>query len=348
MTQATLGSAQADIDLAIARGESLTRRSIRRLLRKRIAVVCLTVIVTFYTVGLLAPLIAPYGYAQQNLDLSFDKPSLHHPLGTDRNGRDVLSRNIIAARTTVVVTLATVAAGFVVLPVGLGLLAGYRGGWVDSAINRVGEILASLPGLPMLVLISATIRPRFVEWIRDAEGKVDFAVLRSFSNAVGLCDRSQDATSCNHPLSSSGFADYFLIFFVLSLFGWVGGARLVRTQVLTLRRSEFIIAAEASGASTRRILWQHLLPNVMPIVVVGASAGLGSVAAAEIGLTFLGVGIQPPHPSFGALINDGSPRTVLQNHPQLLLVPASVVASLIFAFNLLGDALNDVFTSRAQ
>jgi ABC-type dipeptide/oligopeptide/nickel transport system permease subunit len=115
-----------------------------------------------------------------------------------------------------------------------------------------------------------------------------------------------------------------------------------------MRSSEFILAAEASGAHTRRVLFSHILPNVMPLVIVGASASLGSIALTEIGLTFLGVGIQPPHPSFGALITDGAPRSVLENHPALLLVPATVVASLIFAFNLLGDSLNDVFTSKAR
>src|SRR5207253_5664409 len=114
-----------------------------------------------------------------------------------------------------------------------------------------------------------------------------------------------------HGLTSSGFADYFLIFAAFSLFGWVFGMRLIRSQVITLRRSEYVIAAEASGASMRRILFQHLLPNVLPLVIVGASAALGSIAGAEIGLTFLGVGIQPPHPSFGALITDGASRTVL-------------------------------------
>jgi ABC-type dipeptide/oligopeptide/nickel transport system permease subunit len=348
MTQLDIELAHAEAGARAEHSESLTRRSIRRLLRKKIAIVCLVVIAVFYTVGAFAPLIAPYGYAEQNLDLSFNGPSLHHPFGTDRNGRDSLSRIILAARTTVVVTLATVATGFVLLPVSLGMLAGYRGGFIDSAINRTGEILASMPGLPMLLLISATMRPRFVGWVKDFEGKIDVGWWRWVANFTGLCEKSQDATSCHHPLTSSGFADYFLIFAVLSLFGWVGGARLVRSQVLTLRRSEFILAAEASGASTRRILFQHILPNIMPLVIVGASAGLGSIAASEIGLTFLGVGIQPPHPSFGALITDGAPRTVLENHPELLLVPAAIVASLIFAFNLLGDALNDVFTSRAN
>lgn len=307
------------------RSESISRRWVRRLLRKRLAVACLVVIGVFYSVGILAPLVAPYSYTQQNLDRSFEGPTWRHPFGTDRNGRDTLSRNIYAARTTTIVTLATVLTGSVLLPLSLGLLAGYRRGMTDAVIMRAGEILSSLPGLPMLVLINATLRPKVLAWVGSVEDVIGW-----------------------HGLTSSGFADYFLIFFVLSLFSWVGGARLIRTQVFLLRNSEYVIAAEASGAGTARIMFSHLLPNVLPIVIVGISASLGAVAGSEIALTFLGVGIQPPHPSFGALITDGASRTVLENHPALLLVPAAVVVSLIFAFNLLGDALNDVVTSRER
>jgi ABC-type dipeptide/oligopeptide/nickel transport system permease subunit len=325
MTAAGAERFQEELDAGMARGQSLMRRSFRRLMRKRVAVVCLAVIALFYIVGMFAPWIAPYGYAEQNLDLSFNGPSWSHPFGTDRIGRDVLSRNMYAARTTVVVTLATVLAGGILIPITLGMLAGYLGRWVDAVIMRAGEILSSLPGLPMLVLINATMRPKFENWVERIEDMAGW-----------------------HWLTESGFSDYFLIFFVLSLFGWVGGARLIRTQVMTLRNSEFIFAAEASGASTLGILFRHLFPNILPLVIVGLSAALGSIALTEIGLTFLGVGIQPPHPSFGALITDGASRTVLENHPELLLVPAGVVASLIFAFNLLGDALTDVFTPGSR
>ena len=129
------------------RGERPVARSLRRLLRKKIAVVCLTFIVLFYLVALFAPLIAPYGYAEQNLDKSFDGPRWEHPLGNDRNGRDVLSRVIYASRTTAIITLATVATGSIMLPLTLGMLSGYRGGWMDSLIMRVGEILSSLAGI---------------------------------------------------------------------------------------------------------------------------------------------------------------------------------------------------------
>jgi ABC-type dipeptide/oligopeptide/nickel transport system permease subunit len=314
-------------------GEDLTgrslgspwRRSLRRLLRKKIAVLCLVAILIFYTAGISAAWLAPYGYAEQNLDVSFDGPSWQHPLGTDRIGRDLLTRSMFAARTTMVVTLATLLTGGILLPISLGLLAGYRGGFVDAAIMRVGEILASLPGLPMLVLINATMRPRFEGWVKDVEGVIGW-----------------------HGLTSSGFSDYFLIFFVLSLFGWVGGARLIRTQVLTMRGQEFVIAAEAAGASTKRILFKHLLPNVLPLVIVGASASLGAIAGTEIALSFIGVGIQPPRPSFGLMIVEGAGRSALEHHPELLLVPAIIVGMLVFAFNLLGDALNDVLTPRAK
>jgi ABC-type dipeptide/oligopeptide/nickel transport system permease subunit len=306
-------------------GHSPWGRAVRRLARKKLAVVCIAVIVVFYTVGIFAPLIAPYGYDEGNLDRAFQGPSLSHPLGTDRLGRDMLSRVIYATRTTAIVTGATIATGGILLPLTLGMLAGYRGGFIDATIMRTGEILASLPGLPMLVLINATMRPRFLEWVATVEGwfRTDF-------------------------LTRSHFADYFLIFFVLSLFGWVGGARLIRAQVLTLRSEEFVLAAEASGGGTFRILFRHLLPNVLPIIVVGASASLGAIAGSEIALTFLGVGIQPPGASFGALITDGASRIVLENHPQLLLIPAAAIALLLFSFNLLGDALTDVVTPRAR
>lgn len=307
------------------RSESLWGRSARRLLRKKIAVVCLCFILTFYVVAILAPLIAPFGYQEQDLDKSFQGPSWDHLFGTDRTGRDLFSRVVFASRTTAIITLATVATGSILIPLTLGMLAGYRGGWVDSVIMRAGEILSSLPGLPMLVLINATMRPRFVGWVENFEDLVHW-----------------------DGLSKSGGPDFFLIVLVLSLFSWVGGARLIRVQVQTLRHTEYVLAAEANGASTLRILFRHMLPNVLPWVIVGVSASLGAIAGAEVGLTFLGVGIREPTPSFGSLVTDGASRAVLVNHPQLLLVPAAVITASILAFNLLGDAINDVLTPRAR
>ena len=323
--QGSTALADAEESVKTGTGQGPLRRATARLLRKKIAVISLIVIIAFYTIGIAAPWIAPYGYSEQNLDASFEGPSRDHWLGTDRNGRDTLSRNIFAARTTVIVTMAVVATGAVLIPLTLGMMAGYMRGATDSAIMRVGEILASMPGLPLLVLINSSLRPRFIDGVENVEEQVGWSWM-----------------------TNSNFADYFLIFFALSLFSWVGGARLIRTQTMLLSDSQFVIAARASGAGTRQILFRHILPNVMPLVILGVSTALGVIALTEIGLTFLGVGVQPPQPSFGALITEGAPRSVLENHPQLLIVPALIVASLLFAFNLLGDALNDVLTPRAR
>jgi ABC-type dipeptide/oligopeptide/nickel transport system permease subunit len=311
LDEVTLGARRSPLGLAL-----------RRLLRKRIAVLALAFIAVFYFCGLFAPVVAPRSYTKQDLDHVLQGPSLTHPLGTDRLGRDMLSRVIWASRTTVIVTLATLVTGGLVLSVSLGLLAGYLGGKVDTAIMRVGDVFFALPGLPMLILINATLKPRVVDqaWIKNLQ---DW-------------------------LRVDGLADYILIFGALSLFAWVGGARVIRSQILALRETEYVVAARAMGASTWRVIFRHLLPNVSNIIIVGLSASLGAIAGTEIALTWFGVGIQPPTPSFGAMLYEGGSIRTLQANPHLLLVPGAVVAALIFAFNLLGDALTDVLTPRAR
>jgi len=149
-------------------------------------------------------------------------------------------------------------------------------------------------------------------------------------------------------LRIKGFPDYIVIFGALSLFAWVGGARLIRSQVLALRETEYVQAARAMGASTSRIIVHHLLPNVSNIVIVSLSTSLGAIATTEIALSWFGVGVQPPTPSFGVMLFEGGSIRTLQAEPHLLLIPAAVVAALIFSFNLLGDALTDVLTPHAR
>ena len=132
----------------------------------------------------------------------------------------------------------------------------------------------------------------------------------------------------------------------LALFGWVGMARIIRSQVLALREANYIPAAQAIGASTPRILFHHLLPNVSNIIIVSLTLTLGAVAAAEVGLTFLGIGVHDPTPSYGIMISDYAGG--IREHPNLVLAPAFVVACLVLAFNLLGDALTDVLSPRRR
>lgn len=248
-----------------------------------------------------------------------------HQRGTDALGRDLLSRAIWSAQTTVIISVATVTTGALILGVSMGLLAGYLRGWADAIIMRVAEILGSVPTILLLLIITATFLDRVEGWAKDLE----------------------DLTGLDW-IVSSGAPSYFLVFGALSLFSWVGIARIVRSQVLSLRESQYIVAARASGASTLRIVSRHLLPNVSNLLIVAITLSLGGAAGAEIGLTFLGIGVQDPHPSFGAMIFQGAGLTQVRQHPMLILVPSVCVVSLILAFNLLGDQLTDVLSPRRR
>ena len=295
----------------------------RRLRAKKLAMISLVLIIIIYGAGLFAPLVAPYSYTETNLDRGLEGPSRDHWLGTDRLGRDMLSRCIYSARTTLIVTTAVVVSGSLIIGNVLGLLAGYKGGWIDSLIMRIGEVFSSLPGLLMLILINATLGERVINGVRWFEAHTFFS-----------------------GIVSSGIASYLTVFAALSLFFWVGTARIIRSQVLQLREREFIIAAEALGASPKRIIFVHLLPGVLFLIILQISATLGGIAGSEILLSWFGVGVQPPAASFGAMIFQGSGARTFQAHPHLLLVPGLIVTILLFSFALLGDALNDAISSR--
>ena len=301
----------------------------RRLVKKRIAMLALAFICVFYFFGITAPLLTDLGvissYRDQDLEQALLDPSLDHPFGTDRLGRDQLSRVIWASQTTVIITVLTIVTGSLFLAVGLGLLSGYVGGWVDALIMRIGDTFASLPTLLMLILINATLGERVRTYAGDVE---------DFTGIGGIVQH--------------GVADYFLVFAALSAFSWVGLARILRSQVLALRETEFILAARMLGASTRRIMFRHLLPNVSNVIIVSVSLALAGIAGSELVLTWFGVGIKPPNPSFGAMIFEASSVRTVNQHPHLLAFPGAIVAGLLFSFNLLGDALTDVFTPKAN
>ncbi len=300
-------------------------RLLRRLLRRPVAVVALLVIIVIYAAGILAPWVAPYSFTEADFENTFAGASFDHPLGTDRLGRDMLSRVIWSAQTTVIVSGAAVLTGGLALGVTLGLVAGYARGRLDDIIMRLAEAFYAVPTLLLLLIINASLLDRVKDLFRDIE------------NWTGI-----------QWLVSSGAPSYFLVFGALALFGWVGMARLVRSQVLSLRESDYVLAARAAGASTPRVLLRHLLPNVTNLIVVAVTLSLGATASLEVALTWLGIGIQPPHPSFGVLIFDGSGLTNLRAHPQLLLIPAVLVAALVLSFNLLGDVLTDVISPRRR
>ena len=295
----------------------------QRLRRKRLAMIGLVVIIIIYTLGIGANWLAPYGFTDQNLLRGLEGPTADHWLGTDRLGRDMLSRSMYSARTTVIITALVIVTGGLIIGPTLGLIAGYRGGRTDGVIGRVGDVFISLPGLPMLILINASLSPRVVDLTKWLEEHTWLS---------GLVE--------------NGVPSYFTVFGALSLFFWVGSMRIIRAQVLQLRERDFVTASVAMGANTSHIIVRHLLPNVSFLLILGASTALGAVAGSELLLTWFGVGVQPPVPSFGVMIFEaGSIRTFSQ-HPHLLIVPSVFVVALLDAFALFGDALNDAVRGR--
>ena len=298
--------------------------SIRRLLRKKIGVTCLVIIALMYGSGIFAPLVTPYGYNDQDLSNTKQSPSLTHPFGTDRLGRDSLTRIIYGLRTTVIITVATLATGSLALGITLGLVAGYFGKLVDTFIMRIGEVSSAFPEIFLVLIIVSTFKPPITRWVRMVEDLVGFDIL------------------------SLGVVDYLVLSLALAIFSWFGMARLVRGQVLQARENQYVEAARSIGASTPRIMLRHLLPNVMSPVIVTVSAGLAAVAGSEVLISFLGIGIQPPTPSLGLMIFENGSISVLRSDPHLLLFPVLTLSLLLFTFNLLGDAVADAFNPRAR
>jgi len=315
---------------------SLFRSAVSNFSKKKIGIVSLAVIIVLYGWGITAQWTTPYGYDQQDLSrakiegrslgcASCEGPTLKHPFGTDRLGRDVLTRIVFGLRTTVIVTVVGIATGSLFFGIILGLAAGYMGKTVDAVIMRIGEIFLAFPGLLLVLIIASTIRPRVVE------------LVKTFEDITGI-----------EGIIRLGIVDYFVVFGAMAAFSWVGTARLVRGQVLSIKETPFVEAARATGASTRRILLLHILPNIMSPLIVLVSMGMGAAVGTEIILGWLGIGIQPPTPSIGVMIFENGNIGVLRSNPHLILFPVGVVTVLIFTFNLLGDAINDAFNPRVH
>lgn len=306
-------------------GRSYIVLSLRRLRRKKLAMFFLGIIVIMYGSGILASVVTPYGHNDQNLSIAKQGPSLQHPFGTDRLGRDLMTRVIFGLRTTVIITVTALVGGSLFFGIILGLVSGYFGKLADGIIMRVGEVTSAFPEVFLLLIIVSTLRPRIVVWVR------------AFEDATGI-----------DWIVDLGIVDFAVVSFALAVFSWFGMARLVRGQVLQVRENQYSEAARAIGASTTRILRVHVLPNIISPVIVSVSASLAAFAGAELFLSFIGIGVQPPTPSLGRMIFENSSISVLRSDPHLLLFPVIAVSILLFSFNLLGDAVNDAFNPRTR
>jgi ABC-type dipeptide/oligopeptide/nickel transport system permease subunit len=275
----------------------------------------LLLVIAFFAVALFAPLLAPLPYDKQDLNSVEKPPTATHWLGTDALGRDMYSRLIYGARSSAFVVLLVTIVNLV-LGIPLGALAGYLGGWIDNFIMRVTEILFAFPGLLFTFLVAATLRPAVLDWAR----------------ANGFAE-----------LARSGYLDYSVVILALGAVGWAGLARFVRGQVLTVKEREFVIGAQAIGVPTWTLIRRHILPNALAPIIVSISMGMGFIALSEGYLSFLGIGLQPPNPSWGNIMAENAGR-YWRIYPQalwLVMIPGAIFTIVVLAFSFLGDGLNE-------
>ena len=246
---------------------------------------------SFLAVALAAPLLAPVDPAQPNLSENLSPPSLAHPFGQDRLGRDILSRIVYGSRVSLLVGVSTVAVSLT-LGTALGLFSGLAGGWIDEIVMRAIDVLLAFPGILLAIAISAVLGP-------------------SLTNVV----------------------------VALSVIGWTGYARLVRAETLSLRERAHVESAIALGATPSRVVLCHVLPLLAGPLAVQATFGFAGAIVAEASLSFLGLGTQPPAPSWGAMLNEG--RSFLLVAPHVALFPGVAVLATVLGINFLGDGLRD-------
>ena len=267
-----------------------------RLARDRSAIVGLSIVTMLTLVAVAAPWLAPADPVRGSLSESLLAPSHAFWLGTDVQGRDILTRVLFGARLSLAVGLVSQSVASL-LGLVLGLLAGYYGRWVDAFLMRLADVTLAFPSLLLLIAIAAAVTPSLP-----------------------------------------------LVFVVIGVVGWAGMARLVRGQVLALRGLDYIQAARALGARDARILSRHLLPGVLAPVTVAATLGVGGAIMAEAALSFIGLGAQPPTPSWGAMVADG--RDLLRVAPWVSLIPGLAIGLTVLGMNLLGDGLRDALEVR--
>lgn len=286
----------------------------RRLLAHRLAMGSLVFLVILSVLAVMTPVIeAALGVDANAVDLSkrFQGPSAAHWLGTDELGRDLLARLLYGGQVSIFVGIAAALASAVIGTL-IGLPAGYYGGKLDAILMRLTDGVIALPLLPLLIVLAA----------------IDLTKL-------GLPDE----------LARSEEASLYRIVILISLVGWTTVARLVRGATLAMKAREFVRAAEALGAGHLRIMLRHILPNVVSPIIVATTLSIGNIILFESVLSFLGLGIQPPIPSWGNMLTNA--QDLIWDAPALAFYPGLLIFVTVMAFNFLGDGLQDALDPRA-
>ena len=284
------------LDIAPPRELSPGQRALRRLFRRRGAMVGLAVVVFFVALAIFAQWIAPYDPLATSWSAVRKAPTAAHWFGTDEIGRDVLSRVIWGARASLLAGLVSVGISLAI-GVPVGLVAGYVGGWVDMLISRITDAMLACPFLVLAIALAAFLGPS----------------LTNAMIAIGIA-------------ATPAFV------------------RLSRAQVLAVKVEDYIEAARAVGNSNLRIALRHVFPNIVAPVIVQATLAIAAAVIAEASLSFLGLGQQPPAPSWGSMLNTA--KNYVENAPWMAVWPGVSIFLLVLSFNLLGDGLRDALDPR--
>lgn len=258
-----------------------------------IITLALIAVVTFF-----APQVLPYDPYKQDLSQSFAAPSAEHWFGTDQQGRDILSRILIGSQISLTVGVLAV---IISLSVGviLGAIAGYKGGWVDTAIMRVMDMMLAVPSILLAIAFMAAL----------GRG-IDKAII-----AIGLVS----------------IPEY---------------ARIVRSQILSVKQNDYVAAARVIGDTDAAIIFRHILPNVMPSIIVRATLGISGAILDAAALGFLGLGVEPPAAEWGDMLGRG--RNFIFSAPHTMLFPGLAITLTVLAFNLMGDGIRDALDPKAR
>ena len=292
------GPVEAPVEAPVAAPRSTTREVVRALLQHKLALFGLVVLALLVLAAVLGGALAPYGENDVSVVDRLQPPSAAHPFGTDELGRDVLSRVVVAARISLVVSLVSVGIALA-LGVTLGLVAGYYGRWVDDVVMRLMDMLFAFPAILLAIAILAVLGP----------GVVNVMI------AIGIV--------------------YTPIF-----------ARITRASVLTVREEVYVRAARSLGAGDLRLLRLHVLPNVLAPIIVQTSLSLAFAILSEAALSFLGLGVQPPDPSWGRMLLEG--RGFVQQAWWMGVFPGAAIFLTVLSFNVVGDALRDALDPRQR
>lgn len=328
----------------IREGRSPAQDAWREFRRNRIAVAGMAFIILVLLIAIFAPIVTPYHFSTQNLENTRAKPMTGYILttddlpschwegtflewgctlfltGSDALGRDLYSRVIYGTRVSISVALV---ASSVSLVIGFvyGTVSGYAGGRVDDIMMRIVDFLYAVPFLPIIIIMTVY----FKALARRGETEGFMGVLLNLNQAMG---------------------GLLFLFIAIGALNWVGMARLARGQVLSYKEKEFVEAARALGATDNQIIFKHLMPNIIGPLLISESLAIPGYIFTEAVLSFIGLGVDPPTPSWGAMINEGF--SGLRSNPHLVLVPGIALSVLTLAFNFMGDGLRDAFDPRMR